>query len=141
MAVPLLLHLPARKLSQLIIDQREEAIHRLRIAIDQARPDTVWVGTGEVLMARSSYAGTGVFKSTNAGKTWTNMGLEDSHHIGRVLIHPQDPDVVYVAAIGHNYSFNEERGLFKTTDGGETWRKTLFLADSIGAGGAARAGN
>ena len=102
------------------------------IAIAPSNPNIIWVGTGEVLMARSSYAGTGVFKSTDAGKTWKNMGLRDSHHIGRVLIDPQNPDVVYVAVIGHNFSFNEERGLFKTTDGGETWDKILYISEKVG---------
>jgi len=102
------------------------------VAIAPSDPNIVWVGTGEVLMARSSYAGTGVFKSTDAGKTWQNMGLHDTHHIGRVLIHPQDPDIVYVAAIGHLYTFNEERGLFKTEDGGKTWDRILYIADNVG---------
>ena len=71
------------------------------IALAPSNPDIVWVGTGEILMARSSYAGTGVFKSMDGGKTWRNMGLQDTQHIGRVLIDPKDPETVYVAAIGH----------------------------------------
>ena len=102
------------------------------IAIAPTDPNIVWVGTGEILMARSSFAGTGVFKSTDAGKTWTNMGLQDSHHVPRVLIDPKDPDVVYVAALGHNYGFNDERGVFKTTDGGYSWDKKLFISDKVG---------
>lgn len=102
------------------------------VAVSFSDPNIIWVGTGEVLMARSSYAGTGVFKSTDAGKTWQDMGLHDTHHIGRVLIDPTDPDIVYVAAIGHMYSFNEERGLFKSTDGGKTWSKSLFISDKVG---------
>ncbi|MFC1513775.1 WD40/YVTN/BNR-like repeat-containing protein [candidate division KSB1 bacterium] len=102
------------------------------VAVSASHPDIVWVGTGEVLMARSSYAGTGVFKSTDAGKTWQNMGLQDTHHIGRVLIDPEDPDIVYTAALGHMYSFNEERGLFKTTDGGKSWSKCLYISDKVG---------
>lgn len=101
------------------------------IAIAPSNPNIVWVGTGEVLMARSSYAGTGVFKSTDAGKTWTNMGLHDSHHIGRVLIDPVDPNIVYVAAIGHNFSTNTERGLFKTIDGGLSWTNVLYVNDRV----------
>ena len=104
-----------------------------RIAVSRSDPRIVWVGTGEVLMARSSYAGTGVFKSVDGGLTWRNMGLRDTHHIGRVLIHPTNPDVVYVAAIGHSYTHNEERGLFKTTDGGETWTKSLYASERTGA--------
>ncbi|MFC2160773.1 hypothetical protein ACFLRW_02890 [Acidobacteriota bacterium] len=102
------------------------------IAIAPSDPNILWVGTGEILMARSSYAGTGVFKSTDAGETWTNMGLHDTHHIPRVLIDPKDPNVVYVAALGHNYGFNDERGVFKTTDGGYSWDKKLFIADNVG---------
>ncbi|MFC2166442.1 hypothetical protein ACFLQZ_00580 [Acidobacteriota bacterium] len=102
------------------------------IAIAPSDPNIVWVGTGEILMARSSFAGTGVFKSNDAGETWTNMGLHDTHHIPRVLIDPKDPNVVYVAALGHNYGFNDERGVFKTTDGGYTWDKKLFISDKVG---------
>jgi photosystem II stability/assembly factor-like uncharacterized protein len=101
------------------------------IAIAPSNPDIVWVGTGEILMARSSYAGTGVFKSTDAGKTWRNMGLRDTQHIGRVLIDPKDPETVYVAAIGHLFSTNAERGLFKTTDGGRTWSKVLYVSERV----------
>ena len=100
------------------------------IDVSQSNPDVVWVGTGEVLMTRNSaLPGMGVFKSTDGGKTWRNMGLNDTHHIGRVLIDPEDENVVYVAAIGHLSSVNRERGLFKTTDGGETWQSSLFIDD------------
>ena len=102
------------------------------VAVAHSDPDTVWVGTGERLMARSSYAGTGVFKSADAGRTWRNMGLRDTHHIARVVIDPKDADVVYVAAIGHLYSFNEERGLFKTSDGGRTWNKIVYVDEKTG---------
>ena len=99
------------------------------VAVSRSDPNIVWVGTGEVLMARSALSGMGVFKSTDAGRTWRNMGLNDTHHIGRVLIDPQDADVVYVAAIGHGSSTNEERGLFKTIDGGTTWNRSLYIDD------------
>ena len=102
------------------------------VAVSASDPNVVWVGTGERLMARSSYAGTGVFKSTDAGETWVNMGLLDSHHIGRVVIHPRDPDIVYVAAIGHMYSFNEQRGLYRTRDGGKTWKRSLYIDAKTG---------
>lgn len=102
------------------------------IAVSNSHPDTIWVGSGEDLMARSSYAGTGVFKSTDAGKTWKNMGLHDSHHINRVVIHPQNPDIVYIAVMGHEYTFNPERGLFKTSDGGLSWEKILYINDKTG---------
>jgi len=92
----------------------------------------VWVGTGEPHMARSSFAGTGVFKSTDGAETWQHMGLVDTHHIGRVLIDPKDSNVVYVAALGHQYTYNEQRGVFKTTDGGKTWRKVLYISEKIG---------
>lgn len=102
------------------------------VAVAESDPNVVWVATGEVLMARSSYAGTGVFKSVDAGETWQHMGLADTHHIGQVLIHPSDPDIVYVAAIGHLYTFNEERGLFKTVDGGDSWEKILYINNRVG---------
>lgn len=102
------------------------------VAISNSNPDIIYVGTGEGLMARSSYAGTGVFKSTDTGKTWKNVGLHDTHHIGRVVVDPKNSDIVYVAAIGHLYTTNEERGLFKTSDGGENWEKVLNISDRAG---------
>ncbi len=95
------------------------------VALFQPNPSIVWVGTGEANNSRSSYWGDGVYKSTDAGKTWTNVGLKDSHHIGRILTHPTDPNIAYVAALGHLYSSNDERGLYKTTDGGKTWTRSL----------------
>ncbi len=95
------------------------------VAVSQADPNVVWVGTGEANNSRSCYWGDGVYKSTDAGKTWTHMGLKESHHIGRIVFHPQNPDIVYVAALGHLFSENPERGLYKTTDGGKTWSKVL----------------
>lgn len=102
------------------------------IAVSPSNPDIIWVGTGESNSSRSSYAGTGVFKSEDGGKTWKHMGLADTHHIGRIIIHPENPDIVYVAAIGHLYTENEERGLFKTTDGGKNWKKVLYLNPRTG---------
>lgn len=95
--------------------------------------NTIWLGTGEVNSSRSSYAGIGVYKSTNDGETWDYMGLPESHHIGRILIHPNDPNTVFVAALGHLYSPNKERGVYKTTDGGKTWNKVLFANENAGA--------
>jgi hypothetical protein len=95
------------------------------VAVAPSNPDIVWVGSGEANNSRSSYWGDGVYKSTNAGKTWKNMGLKESHHIGRIVIHPKNPDIVYVAALGHLYSMNPERGLYLTTDGGKNWKKIL----------------
>ncbi|MCI0470169.1 MAG: hypothetical protein L0Y73_00760, partial [Candidatus Aminicenantes bacterium] len=97
------------------------------VAVDQNDPNIVWVGAGEANNSRSSYWGDGVYKSTDAGKTWKNMGLKDSHHIGRILIHPAHSDIVYVAALGHLFSENPERGLYKTEDGGQTWQKVLDI--------------
>ena len=101
------------------------------IAIDWKR-GTIWVGTGEVNSSRSSYAGIGILKSEDKGKTWQNMGLHDSHHISRILINPSNPDEVIVGAVGHLYSKNEERGIYKTTNGGKTWSKTLYIDDETG---------
>ncbi len=97
------------------------------IAVAASNPNIVYVGSGEANTSRSTYWGDGVYKSTDAGKTWTNVGLKDSHHIGRMVIHPKIPDIVYVAALGHLYSENDERGVFKTIDGGKTWTKSLDI--------------
>ena len=101
------------------------------IAIDWSS-GTIWVGTGEKNSSRSSYAGIGVLKSIDKGKTWNNVGLLDSHHISRILINPKNTDEVVIGVIGHLYSSNKERGIFKTTDGGETWTKTLFIDENTG---------
>jgi photosystem II stability/assembly factor-like uncharacterized protein len=102
------------------------------LAVAPSNPDIVWVGTGDANSARSSYSGDGVYKSTDGGRTWRHMGLADSHHIASIRIHPRNPDIVYVAAMGHLFSRNEERGLFKTTDGGRTWTKVLYVNDRTG---------
>ncbi|WP_298893848.1 glycosyl hydrolase [uncultured Psychroserpens sp.] len=101
------------------------------IAVDW-KNGTIWVGTGENNSSRSSYAGIGILKSTDNGKTWQNMGLKDSHHIGRILINPNNPDHVVVGVTGHLYSPNQERGIYKTTDGGNTWSQKLFIDDMSG---------
>lgn len=101
------------------------------IAVDW-KNGTIWIGTGENNSSRSSYAGIGILKSTDKGKTWNNMGLTDSHHIGRIIINPNNPDEVLVGVLGHLYSKNEERGVYKTTDGGKTWNKTLFVNNETG---------
>lgn len=104
------------------------------VEVAPSDPNVVWVGTGEVQPRFAGYAfpGTGVFKSTDGGATWQNMGLRDTHHIPKLLINPKDPSVVYVAAMGHQWSRNDERGVFKTTDGGRTWAKVLYVDDSTG---------
>jgi photosystem II stability/assembly factor-like uncharacterized protein len=94
--------------------------------------DIVWVGTGENNPRNSVSYGDGVYKSTDGGKTWKNMGLKKSFQIGRILIHPTNPEIVYVGALGRLYGPNEERGLFKTTNGGETWERVLFVNDKTG---------
>jgi photosystem II stability/assembly factor-like uncharacterized protein len=99
------------------------------IAVAPSDPNTLWVGTGEANNSRSTYWGDGLYKSTDAGKTWVNMGLKESHHIGRIVIHPANPDIVYVAALGHLFTENPERGVYKTTDGGKTWTKSLDVTD------------
>ncbi|MCL7752387.1 glycosyl hydrolase [Polaribacter sp. Z022] len=101
------------------------------IAVDW-KTGTIWVGTGEKNSSRSSYAGIGMLKSTDKGKTWTNVGLPDSHHISRILINPNNTNEVVVGVIGHLYSSNDERGVFKTTDGGKTWTKSLFINKDTG---------
>lgn len=102
------------------------------IAVDWTN-NTIWVGTGEVNSSRSSYSGVGVYKSTDGGNTWQHMGLGESHHIGRIILHPTTPNIAWVAVLGHLYSPNKERGLYKTTDGGKTWKQTLFVNDNAGA--------
>ena len=101
------------------------------IAIDW-KNGTIWVGTGESNSSRSSYAGIGILKSTDKGKTWKNVGLTDSHHIGRIIINKNNPDEVVIGVIGHLYSKNNQRGIYKTTDGGKTWKNVLFIDDMTG---------
>ena len=92
----------------------------------------VWVGTGEGNPRNSVSYGDGIYKSTDGGKTWKNMGLHDSFQIGRIVIHPTDPNIVYVGALGRLYGDNPDRGVFKTTDGGKTWEKVLYVDDKTG---------
>ena len=103
------------------------------LAIAPSNENIVWVGTGDASSVRVAYPGDGVYKSIDAGKTWQHMGLRDTQHIARIVIHPTNPDIVYVAAMGHLWSPNEERGVFKTTDGGKTWKKVLYVNDKTGA--------
>ena len=102
------------------------------VAVAPSDPSIVWAGTGEPANRQSSSWGDGVYKSMDGGATWTNMGLEDTHHIGRVRIHPTNPNIVYVAALGHLWGPNEQRGVFKTTDGGKTWKNTKFISENTG---------
>jgi photosystem II stability/assembly factor-like uncharacterized protein len=93
----------------------------------------MWIGTGEVNSSRSSYAGVGMYFSADTGKTWQYKGLPESHHIGKVILHPSDPNTVWVAVLGHLFSSNPDRGVYKTTDGGTSWRKVLAGDDNTGA--------
>src|ERR1700719_531652 len=102
------------------------------IAIAPSDPSVVWVGTGEPNNRQSSSWGDGAYKSFDGGKTWQKMGLAATHHIGRIVIHPRNPDVVYVAALGHLWGPNPERGVYKTTDGGKTWSQVLKINDDTG---------
>lgn len=101
-------------------------------ALAPSNPDIIWVGTGDAASGRLPLRGSGVLKSSDAGKTWTHMGLEATRHIGRIAVDPRDPDVVYVAAVGYHFSFNPERGLYKTSDGGGTWEKIFDAGDRVG---------
>jgi len=103
------------------------------IAISSQKPEVIWVGTGEANIFRSSQAGCGIYKSTDGGVTWAHKGLSDTYTIARIVLHPQNPDVVYVAASGHEWTDNAERGVFKTEDGGGTWQKILYINDRTGA--------
>lgn len=103
------------------------------VATAPTNGDIVYVGMGETEIRGNISHGDGVYKSTDAGKTWKNIGLRETLHISRVRIHPENPDVVWVAALGAVYGFTEERGIYKTTNGGETWRRVLFESDKAGA--------
>jgi photosystem II stability/assembly factor-like uncharacterized protein len=103
------------------------------LAVAPSNPDIVWVGTGEANLFRASMPGVGVYKSTDGGRTFAHMGLTDTQTIARIVIHPTNPDVVYVAASGHEWTDNEMRGVFKTTDGGRTWTKVLYKSPRTGA--------
>lgn len=103
------------------------------IALEPNNPDVIWVGTGEGNPRNSVSFGDGVYKSLDGGRTWRHLGLRDSNSINRILLHPTNPNIAYVAAQGHIWGANEERGVFMTTDGGESWKKTLYLDTTHGA--------
>lgn len=103
------------------------------IAIFQPNPNIIWVGTGERASRQSVGWGDGVYKTTDAGKTWKNVGLKDSKHIGRIVVHPSNPDIAWVAAQGSVWGPGGDRGVYRTTDGGATWSRTLFVDDETGA--------
>ena len=103
------------------------------IAIFQPNPEIVWVGTGESNVRNSASVGNGVYRTLDGGKTWTHVGLDGSERIARIVTHPTDPDVAWVAALGREWGENPERGVFKTTDGGATWKKVLYVDERTGA--------
>jgi len=110
---------------EVFLQEAISSIGDIKIAPSSSR--IVWIGTGEANLRNSTYYGNGVYKSQDCGDTWQHMGLKETHHIGRIVIHPQKPDIVYIAAQGHLYSENPERGIFKTLDGGKTWNKVLSV--------------
>ena len=103
------------------------------LAVAPSDPNVIYAGTGETTIRLDVSYGDGVYKSTDAGKTWTHMGLEETHHIGEIRIHPHNPDLVYVAALGHAFGPNPERGVYRSDDGGRTWEKVLYRSDKAGA--------
>jgi photosystem II stability/assembly factor-like uncharacterized protein len=103
------------------------------VAVTPSDPNVIYVGTGEAKLREDLTYGTGVYRSTNGGESWQSLGLKDTHQIGDVVVDPRDADRVFVAAMGHAFGPNAERGVFRTTDGGKTWKKVLFLNDSTGA--------
>jgi photosystem II stability/assembly factor-like uncharacterized protein len=102
------------------------------VTISPSHPDIVWAGTGEATCRNSVTIGDGVYKTADGGKTWTNMGLKETRHISRIIINPGDPNIVYVAAMGHLWGPNPDRGVYKTIDGGKTWRKVLYVDENTG---------
>ncbi|MCL4509828.1 MAG: hypothetical protein M1470_01995 [Bacteroidetes bacterium] len=113
--------------------QHESASSVGAIDVAPSDPNVIYVGTGQVALRYDILSGDGVYRSSDGGKTWTNVGLKETHHIGRILIDPQNPDRVLVAALGHVFGPNSERGVYLTNDGGKSWQKVLFVDDSTGA--------
>jgi photosystem II stability/assembly factor-like uncharacterized protein len=103
------------------------------VAVAPTDANVIWVGTGDNSLTRSAYWGDGVYKSTDGGATWVNTGLRDTQHIARIVIHPANPNIVWVAALGHLATPNQERGVFRSADGGRTWQRQLFTNDTSGA--------
>src|SRR5438128_6458965 len=103
------------------------------LAVAPSAPDVLYVGTGESTLRDSVGFGNGVYKSTDAGRTWTHLGLAATQHIGKIAIDPKNPDVVFVAAIGQFYAANPDRGLYRSRDGGRTWQKVLYKDANVGA--------
>lgn len=117
-----------------IFDKTKDASPSIgAIAVSESDPNVIYVGTGEACIRGNIVSGNGVYKSIDAGKTWKFVGLADSHAIGRLIIDPKNPDVAFVAALGHPFADNEERGVFRTRDGGKTWEKVLYKDAKSGA--------
>lgn len=116
---------------QPVFDKHTQSIGT--ITIDQQRPDTVWVGTGEVWVRNSVSVGDGVYRTYDGGKTWQHLGLQNSERISKIIIHPNDPNTVFVAVLGALWSDSPDRGIYKTTDGGKNWEKVLFVDNRTGA--------
>lgn len=112
--------------------QEESTVSVGDIAVNQSDPDVIWVGTGEATSRNSVTIGDGVYKSADGGKTWEHMGLKETRHISRIVIDRENPNTVYVAALGHLWGKNKERGIYKTTDGGKTWEKVLYVNENTG---------
>ena len=112
--------------------QNENTVSIGAIAVSQKNPDVVYLGTGEGTGRNSVSWGDGVYKSTDGGKTWANIGLKETHHISRIIIDPKDDNTLYVGALGRLWGYNEERGLYKSTDAGKTWERVLYVDDKTG---------
>ncbi|MFA9454634.1 MAG: WD40/YVTN/BNR-like repeat-containing protein, partial [Candidatus Aminicenantaceae bacterium] len=115
---------------ELFLQENTPAIGDLAIA--PSDPNILYVGTGTAASGRITLRGDGVYKSTDAGQTWTHIGLEKTIHIGRIAVHPQNPDIVYVAALGYHFTFNPDRGLYKSENGGQTWERIHFISEKVG---------
>jgi len=103
------------------------------LTVSESNPNVIYAGMGEATIRTDISYGDGVYKSTDGGTTWNHMGLTDTRHIGEIRIHPQNPDIVYVAALGHAFGPNEERGVFRSRDGGKSWDKVLYKSENAGA--------
>src|SRR5215471_10987162 len=108
------------------------------LAVAPSQPGTVWAGTGEAWVIRDSdMMGNGIYKSTDAGQNWTHMGLDETARIGRIIVHPTNPDIVFACAVGRATGPQQERGVYRTTDGGKTWDRVLFVDPNTGCSGLA----
>ncbi|MFQ5503878.1 MAG: WD40/YVTN/BNR-like repeat-containing protein, partial [Planctomycetota bacterium] len=103
------------------------------VAVSEWDPNVVYAGGGECTVRGNVSPGDGIWRSTDAGKTWVHCGLEESQHVPRIRIHPRDPDLVYVAALGHLFGPNEQRGVYRSEDGGKTWKRILYAGENAGA--------